>query len=69
MLEHCVGVLGVGVALVADSWAAAGSADAMKSKSAREAKNGFGLMIDNIRTEPVLIKKHGLGVVVVISVA
>jgi len=40
----------------------------MKTMSAREAKNGFGLMIDTARVEPVLIEKHGRGVVVVISV-
>ncbi len=31
----------------------------MKTMSAREAKNGFGLMIDTARAEPVLIEKHG----------
>lgn len=40
----------------------------MKSMSAREAKNAFGLMIDTARAEPVLIEKHGRGVVVVISI-
>jgi prevent-host-death family protein len=40
----------------------------MKTMSAREAKNAFGLMIDAARAEPVLIEKHGRGVVVVISV-
>ncbi len=40
----------------------------MKMMSAREAKNGFGLMIDTARAEPVLIEKHGRGVVVVLSV-
>jgi prevent-host-death family protein len=35
--------------------------------SAREAKNAFGLMIDTARAEPVLIEKHGRGVVVVIA--
>jgi prevent-host-death family protein len=40
----------------------------MKSMSAREAKNAFGLMIDTARAEPVLIEKHGRGVVVVIAV-
>ncbi|MGC8528457.1 type II toxin-antitoxin system prevent-host-death family antitoxin [Acidiphilium sp.] len=40
----------------------------MKIMSAREAKNGFGLMIDSARAEPVLIEKHGRGVVVVVSV-
>jgi prevent-host-death family protein len=39
----------------------------MKTMSAREAKNAFGLMIDTARAEPVLIEKHGRGVVVVVS--
>jgi len=36
----------------------------MKTISAREAKNAFGLMIDTARAEPVLIEKHGWGVVI-----
>jgi prevent-host-death family protein len=40
----------------------------MKAMSAREAKNAFGLMIDAARAEPVLVEKHGRGVVMVISV-
>jgi len=40
----------------------------MKTISAREAKNGFGRLIDTARAEPVLIKKHGRGVVVVMAV-
>ena len=40
----------------------------MKTLSAREAKNAFGLMIDTARAEPVLIEKHGRGVVMVIAV-
>ena len=40
----------------------------MKTMSAREAKNSFGLMIDTARAEPVRIEKHGRGVVIVISV-
>ncbi len=40
----------------------------MKTMSAREAKNSFGLMIDTARAEPVLIEKHGRGVVMVLSV-
>ncbi len=39
----------------------------MKTMSARVAKNAFGLMIDTARAEPVLIEKHGRGVVVVIA--
>ncbi len=40
----------------------------MKTMSAREAKNAFGLVIDTARAEPVLIEKHGPGAVIVISV-
>ena len=40
----------------------------MKTVSAREAKNAFGLMIDTARAEPVRIEKHGRGVVMMISV-
>jgi prevent-host-death family protein len=40
----------------------------MKTMSAREAKNSFGLLVDLARAEPVLIEKHGRGVVVVLSV-
>ena len=32
------------------------------------ARSGFGLMIDTARAAPVLIEKHGRGVVVVMSV-
>ena len=39
----------------------------MKSMSAKEAKNGFGLLLDTARAEPVTIKKHGRSVVVVLS--
>jgi prevent-host-death family protein len=40
----------------------------MKTMSAREARNAFGLMIDTARAGPVLIEKHGRGVVVVVAV-
>ena len=40
----------------------------MKTMSARDAKNAFGLMIDTARAEPALIEKHGRGVVMVIAV-
>lgn len=40
----------------------------MKSMSAKEAKNAFGLLLDTARAEPVTIEKHGRGVVVVLSV-
>ena len=41
---------------------------AMKTISARDAKNGFGLLIDTALVEPVTIEKHGRPVVVVVSV-
>ena len=37
----------------------------MKTMSAREAKNAFGLMVDTARAEPVLIERQGRGMVVV----
>ncbi len=40
----------------------------MKIMSARDAKNGFGRLIDAARAEPVTVEKHGRGVVVVMSV-
>lgn len=40
----------------------------MKSMSAKDAKNGFGLLIDTARAEPVMIEKHGRPVVVVVSI-
>jgi prevent-host-death family protein len=41
---------------------------AMKTMSARDAKNAFGMLIDNARAEPVAIEKHGRKVVVVVAV-
>ena len=43
-------------------------AGAMKSMSAKDAKNAFGLLLDTARAEPVSIEKHGRRVVVVLSV-
>ena len=40
----------------------------MKSMSAKDAKNAFGLLLDTARAEPVTIEKHGRRVVVVLSV-
>lgn len=40
----------------------------MKRISAKDAKNGFGLLLDTARAEPVTIEKHGRAVVVVVSV-
>ncbi|WP_334127304.1 type II toxin-antitoxin system Phd/YefM family antitoxin [Sneathiella sp.] len=40
----------------------------MKTMSAKDAKNGFGRLIDTARAEPVMIEKHGRGVVVVLAV-
>ena len=39
----------------------------MKSMSPKEAKNGFGLLLDTARAEPFTIEKHGRPVVVVLS--
>ena len=39
----------------------------MKSMSAKEAKNGFGLLLDTARAGPVTIEKHGRPVAVVLS--
>lgn len=36
--------------------------------SAKDAKNSFGHLIDTARAEPVLIEKHGRGVVVVVAI-
>ena len=43
-------------------------ASEMKSMSAKDAKNAFGLLIDTALAEPVSVEKHGRAVVVVISV-
>lgn len=40
----------------------------MKSMSAKDAKNAFGLLLDTARAEPVTIEKHGRPVVVVVSI-
>ena len=40
----------------------------MKTLTAKDAKYGFGRMIDLARAEPVTIAKHGRPVVVVMSV-
>ena len=43
-------------------------ASAMKTMSAKDAKNAFGLLLDTARAEPVTVEKHGRPVVVVLSV-
>ena len=40
----------------------------MQSMSAKDAKNGFGRLIDLARAQPVSVAKHGRPVVVVMSV-
>ena len=45
-----------------------GGGRAMQSMSAKDAKYGFGRLIDLARAEPVLVAKHGRPVVVVMSV-
>ena len=39
----------------------------MRTMSARDAKNGFGRLMDMARAEPVTIEKHGRAVVVVLA--
>ena len=40
----------------------------MKTISAKDAKNGFGRLIDAALAEPVVVEKHGRAVVVVLSI-
>lgn len=40
----------------------------MKTMSAKDAKNGFGRLLDIARAEPVTIAKHGRPVIVVLAV-
>lgn len=40
----------------------------MQRMSARDAKNGFGRLVDTARAEPVAIEKHGRPVVVVLAI-
>lgn len=40
----------------------------MQRISAREAKNGFGRLIDMARAQPVAVEKHGRPVVVVVAI-
>ena len=40
----------------------------MKTMSAKDAKNSFGLLLDQARAEPVQVEKYGRPVVVVMSV-
>ncbi|RWJ39752.1 MAG: type II toxin-antitoxin system Phd/YefM family antitoxin [Mesorhizobium sp.] len=40
----------------------------MKTMSAKDAKNAFGVLIDTARAEPVAIEKHGRKVVVVLAI-
>lgn len=40
----------------------------MQSLSAKDAKYGFGRLIDLARSEPVVVEKHGRPVVVVMAV-
>jgi prevent-host-death family protein len=40
----------------------------MQRMCARDARNGFGRLIDIARAEPVEIEKHGRAVVVVVAV-
>jgi prevent-host-death family protein len=40
----------------------------LKTLSAKDAKNSFGMLIDTARAEPVIVEKHGRAVVVVLSI-
>lgn len=40
----------------------------MKTVSAKDAKNGFGRLLDTARAEPVTVEKHGRPVVVVLAI-
>jgi prevent-host-death family protein len=40
----------------------------MQNMSAKEAKYGFGRLIDLARAEPVVVEKHGRPVVVVLAI-
>lgn len=40
----------------------------MRTMSAKDAKNTFGLLMDYARAEPVTVEKHGRAVVVVLSI-
>lgn len=42
--------------------------DAVQNMSAKDAKYGFGRLIDLARSEPVVVEKHGRPVVVVLAV-
>lgn len=42
-------------------------ASVMKTMSAKDAKNAFGMLIDTARAEPVAIEKHDRKVVVVLA--
>jgi prevent-host-death family protein len=41
---------------------------AMQSVSAKDAKYGFGRLIDLARSEPIIVEKHGRPVVVVLAI-
>ena len=45
-----------------------GTGVTMQSMSAKDAKYGFGRLIDLARFEPIVIEKHGRPVVVVLSI-
>lgn len=55
------------VAILATIDQIADSGITMKTMSAKEAKNGFGQLIDSALVEPVTIEKHRRPVVVVLS--
>jgi prevent-host-death family protein len=40
----------------------------MKTMSAKDAKNSFGLLLDSAQAQPIRVEKHGRPVVVVMSI-
>jgi len=40
----------------------------MKTVTAKEAKNGFGKLLDTALSQPVTVEKHGRPVIVVLSI-
>jgi prevent-host-death family protein len=50
------------------AWGDSDNGHPMQSMSAKDAKYGFGRLIDLARSEPVTVEKHGRPVVVVMAV-
>jgi prevent-host-death family protein len=61
-------IIGLSQTAIIAKVAISGGHNPLKSMSAKDAKDGFGRLIDTARAEPVVIEKHGRPVVVVMSV-